>query len=180
MQTNLQVIKRPESTEYLPYYAKYISMVAGEDILTTLQEQADHSLALLMSVGEEKGDYRYAPGKWSAKEVLGHVIDTERIFAYRALRISRNDTTPIEGFEQDDYVRYGPFQNSRLRDLAQEFACIRHASLYLFRGLDPDAWLRRGVANKAEVSVRALAYIIAGHELHHRKILKELYFKLPD
>ncbi|HEV2348696.1 MAG TPA: DinB family protein [Terriglobia bacterium] len=179
MQTNQLVIARPESTEYLPYYGKYISMVTGEDILKTLQEQADDSLAWLMSVGEEKGDYRYAPGKWSAKEVLGHVIDAERIFAYRALRISRNDRTPIEGFEQDDYVRNGPFQNSRLRDLAQEFACVRHASLYLFRGLDTDAWLRRGVANQAEVSVRALAYIIAGHELHHRKILKDLYFKLP-
>lgn len=179
MQTNKLVIARPDSTEYLPYYGKYISMVMGEDILSTLQEQADDTSALLMSVGEEKGDFRYAPRKWSAKEVVGHIIDTERIFAYRALRISRNDATPMEGFEQDDYVRNGPFQNTRLRDLAQEFACVRHSTLYLFRSLGPDAWQRRGVANKGDVSVRALAYITAGHELHHRKILKELYFKLP-
>lgn len=179
MQTNQLVIGRPESTEYQTYFAKYVSLVPGEDILTTLQEQADQSLAQLMSVGEEMGDYRYAHGKWSAKEVLGHIVDTERIFAYRALRISRNDQTPMEGFEQDDYIRHGPFQNCRLRDLAQEFACVRHSTLYLFRDLDQGAWLRRGVANKAEVTVRALAYIIAGHELHHLKILKELYFKVP-
>ena len=180
MQMKHLTIARPEATEYLPYYDQYISKVPGEDILTTLKEQADDSVALLMSTGEERGDYRYAPGKWSAKEVVGHVIDTERIFAYRALRISRNDATPIEGFEQDDYIRHGPFQDSRLRDLAQEFVCVRHATLFLFQRLDQNAWLRKGVANKAEVTVRALAYIIAGHELHHRKILKELYFKLPD
>ncbi|HLY61684.1 MAG TPA: DinB family protein [Terriglobia bacterium] len=180
MQTDQLVIARPESTEYLPYYGQYISKVPGADILKTLKEQVDDSLALLMSTAEEKGDYRYGPGKWSVREVVGHIIDTERIMGYRALRISRNDATPIEGFEQDDYIRHGPFQNARLRDLAQEFGCVRHSTLYLFQRLDQDAWLRRGVANKAEVSVRALAYIIAGHELHHRKILKELYFKLPD
>lgn len=180
MQTNQLSIARPESTEYLPYYDQYISKVPGEDILTTLKEQVEDSLALLMSAGEEKGDYRYAPGKWSAREVVGHIIDTERIMGYRALRIARNDPTPMAGFEQDDYVRHGPYQNARLRDVAQEFACVRHSTLYLFQRLDQDAWLRRGVANKAEVTVRALAYIIAGHELHHRKILKELYFKLPD
>jgi hypothetical protein len=180
MQTNQLVIGRPESTEYLPYYGTYISKVPGEDILTTLKEQVDDSLALLMSVGEEKVDFRYAPGKWTTKEVVGHIIDTERIMGYRALRISRKDATPIEGFEQDDYVRHGPYQNSRLRDLAEEFACVRHSTLHLFRRLDLDAWLRKGVANKAEVSVRALAYIIAGHELHHFKMLRELYLKLPD
>jgi hypothetical protein len=179
MQTNQLVIARPEPTEYVPYFGKYISLVVGADILKTLQEQADQGPALFSSIGEEKGDYRYAPGKWSVKEVLGHVIDTERIFAYRALRISRNDRTPMEGFEQDDYVRYGPFQNCRVAELAQEFACVRHSSLYLFRNLEPAAWQRCGIANKGEVSVRALAYMIAGHELHHRKILKELYFKQP-
>lgn len=180
MPANHLVIARPEPAEYLPYYDQYISMVGGEDIITTLQKQVDDSLALLMSAGDTKGDYRYAPGKWSAKEVVGHIIDTERIMGYRALRISRNDSTPIEGFEQDDYVRHGPFQNSGLRDLAQEFGCVRHSTLYLFQRLDQDAWHRRGMANKAEVTVRALAYIIAGHELHHRKILKDLYFKAPD
>jgi hypothetical protein len=179
MPTNQLVIARPEANEHLPYYAKYITLVAGADILKTLQDQVEDTLALLNSAGEEKGDFRYAPGKWTAKEVLGHVIDTERIFAYRALRIARNDSTPMEGFEQDDYVRYGPFQNCRMRDLAQEFACVRHASLHLLRHLGPDAWMRRGVANKGEVTVRALAYMMAGHELHHRNILAGQYFNSP-
>src|SRR5690348_9056896 len=117
MQTKPLVIPRPEPTEYMPYFGKYISLVEGADILKTLQDQVEESPALFASLGEENGDYRYAPGKWSVKEVLGHVIDTERIFAYRALRISRNDRTPMEGFEQDDYIRYGPFQNCRVAEL---------------------------------------------------------------
>jgi hypothetical protein len=108
--------------------------------------------------------------------VCGHVCDTERIFAYRALRIARNDQTPIEGFEQDDYVREGPFAHARFSQLVEEFGCIRRATVALFRGLDQTAWLRRGVANQSEISVRAIAYVIAGHELHHRKILEEKYF----
>jgi len=168
-------IGKPETNEYLPYYEKYISLVAGSDILGQLQNQISGTMTLLSSVGEDQGERRYAQGKWSVKEVLGHVIDTERIMAYRALRISRNDPTPIEGFEQDDYVRHGPFAHCRLKDLREEFGCVRQASLHLFRNLDQDAWMRRGTANQAEVSVRALAYIIAGHELHHRKLLVEKY-----
>jgi hypothetical protein len=104
------------------------------------------------------------------------VNDTERIFAYRALRIARADQTPIEGFEQDDYVRNGPFADRRLADLIEDFGRVRQATLSLFRNLDAAAWARRGVANNSEVSVRAIAYIIAGHELHHRRILQEKYF----
>jgi hypothetical protein len=110
------------------------------------------------------------------KEVLGHVIDSERVFSYRALRIARNDKTPIEGFEQDDYVKYGPFGECTLAALVEEFKSVRRATLSLFQGLDEVAWARRGVANKNQVSVRAIAYIIAGHELHHRRILQEKYF----
>jgi hypothetical protein len=108
--------------------------------------------------------------------VLGHVCDTERIFAYRALRISRADDTPVEGFEQDDYVRNGAFAQRALADLVEDFIAVRRATLSLLRNLDEAAWTRRGIANKNEVSVRALAYIIAGHELHHRRILEEKYF----
>ncbi len=180
MTTNQSVIAHPEANEYLPYYGRYISLVTNDDVLASLQVQMDQTVAMLKQVSEEIGEYRYAPDKWSAKEVLGHVNDTERIFAYRALRISRNDRTPIEGFEQDDYVRFGPFRHCRLQDLAEEFTAVRRATLLLFHSLDGEAWLRRGIANKAEVSVRALAYIVAGHELHHRKILKEQYFKLSD
>lgn len=110
------------------------------------------------------------------KEVLGHLIDTERIFAYRALRIARNDKTPIEGFEQDDYVRYGPFAHCGLADLAEELGQVRTSTLSLLRRLDEEMWMRRGVANQNEISVRALAFVIAGHELHHRAILQQRYF----
>lgn len=107
--------------------------------------------------------------------MVGHLTDAERVFAYRALRIARNDRTPIEGFEQDDYVRYGPFSHCRLSDLVEEFREVRHTTLRLFDKLDEEAWSRRGTANKAEISVRALAFILAGHELHHRRVLKEKY-----
>ncbi len=132
-------------------------------------------MAILSSLGERQGNYRYAPDKWSVKEVLGHVIDTERIFAYRALRIARNDKTPIEGFEQDDYVRAALSGNRTLAGLIEEFSAVRHAGLLLFRSFDPEAWVRKGIASQKEISVRALVYVIAGHELHHRKILQEKY-----
>jgi len=173
---NQPTIPRPEPGEYAPYYERYISLVAGADILTTLDSQRRQMLLLLSGRDEAEGDFRYAPEKWSAKEVLGHVCDTERIFAYRALRISRADSTPIEGFEQDDYVRNGPFANRPLAELIEDYIAVRRATLTLLRNLDEPAWTRRGIANKNEVSVRAIAYTIAGHELHHRRILEEKYF----
>jgi len=132
---------------------------------------------LLLSGRDEKdGDLRYAPDKWNAKEVLGHVCDTERIFAYRALRIARGDETPIEGFEQDDYVKNGPFANAPMAEIVEDYIAVRRATLTLLRNLEEAAWTRRGTANKNAVSVRALAYTIAGHEVHHRRILEEKYF----
>jgi hypothetical protein len=169
-------ISRPEPGEYASYYDRYISLVAGSDILATLESQRRQMLLLLSGRDESDGDFRYAPDKWSAKEVLGHVCDTERIFAYRALRIARADRTPIEGFEQDDYVRNGPFAHRPLAELIEDYIAVRRATLTLLRNLDEPAWLRRGIANKNEVSVRAIAYTIAGHELHHRRILEEKYF----
>lgn len=169
-------IGRPQPGEYAPYYDRYVSLVTGEDILDTLDQQRRQTMVLLCGRDDEDGDFRYAPDKWSAKEVLGHVCDTERIFAYRALRFSRADATPLAGFEQDDYVRNGPFAQRPLSDLVEDFIAVRRATLSLLRSLDEAAWMRRGLANKNEVSVRALAYIIAGHELHHRGILEEKYF----
>jgi uncharacterized damage-inducible protein DinB len=169
-------VPRPQPGEYAPYYDRYIASVKGDDILTTLDLQRRETMLLLSGRDEEDGDFRYAPGKWSAKEVLGHVCDTERIFAYRALRFSRADATPLSGFEQDDYVRNGPFANRALADLVEDFIAVRRATLSLLRNLDEAAWMRRGIANNNEVTVRALAYIIAGHELHHRRILEEKYF----
>jgi hypothetical protein len=168
-------IARPQAGEYAPFYDRYVSLVEGEDILNTLDQQRRQMMLLLSCRQEEDGNFRYAPDKWSAKEVLGHICDTERIFAYRALRIARADATPLEGFEQDDYVRNGPFAQRPVADLVEEFIAVRRATISLLRNLDEAAWARRGVANKNEVSVRALAYIIAGHELHHRRILEEKY-----
>jgi uncharacterized damage-inducible protein DinB len=167
---------RPEKNEYAAYYEKYVALITGKDILEALEAQRVLMARLLAGRSERDGNFRYAPDKWTVKEVLGHVSDTERIFAYRAMRIARADKTPIEGFEQDDYVQNGAFNERRLADLAEEFAHVRSASITLLRGLARDAWLRRGVANKNEVTVRALAFVIAGHELHHRRILEERYF----
>lgn len=166
----------PDASEYAPYYERYISLVKGEDIVDLLEKQAPETKALLQSA-DSKADFRYAPDKWTVKEVVGHVNDTERIMSYRALRIARGDKTPIEGFEQDDYVRDGNFGQRSLADLIAEFADIRRATVALFRSFDADSAARRGIANNNEVSARALGYIIAGHELHHRRILMEKYLR---
>jgi len=172
----VSAIARPEPGEYAPYYDRYISLAPGNDILGTLDTQRRQMMLLLSGHDDSEADFRYAPHKWSAKEVLGHVCDTERIFAYRALRISRGDRTPIEGFEQDDYIRNAPFANRPLAELIEDYIAVRRATLTLLRNLDEPAWTRRGIANKNEVSVRAIAYTIAGHEVHHRRILEEKYF----
>jgi hypothetical protein len=169
-------ITRPEPSEYSPYHGQYISLVEGSDLLTALDEQRRQTMLLLCGREDEDGNFRYAADKWSAKEVLGHVCDSERIMAYRALRIARGDQTPIEGFEQDDYVRNGPAGHLPMAELVEDYIAVRRATLTLLRNLDEAAWMRRGVANKKEITVRALGYLIAGHELHHRKMLEEKYF----
>ena len=169
-------VERPEPGEYAAYYEKYIALVPGSDVTSALETQRVQTMLLLSGRDEDEGDFRYAPDKWSAKEVLGHVCDTERIFMYRALRIARGDQTPMEGFEQDDYVKNGSFGRMPLPEIIEDYIAVRRATLTLLRNLDEAAWMRRGVANKNEVSVRALAFITAGHELHHRQILEERYF----
>jgi len=169
-------VERPEAGEYSGYYEKYIALVPGNDVVAALDTQRVQTMQLLAGRSEREGNFRYAADKWSVKEVLGHLSDSERIFTYRALRIARGDRTPMEGFEQDDYVRGGGFNERPLSSLAEEFAQVRSASLTLFRSFGKEVWLQRGTANKKEVSVRALAYITAGHELHHRQILEERYF----
>jgi hypothetical protein len=170
-----QNIGKPDTTEYLPYYGKYVSLVPDGDILTVLGKQMEETLGLLNSIPESRANFRYAPDKWSIKELVGHMIDTERIFAYRALRFARNDKTPLPGYEQDDYVSNASFDNCMLSDLASELQSVRQSTLFLFKHLDESAWMRRGLANDSEASVRALAHIIAGHELHHREILRSRY-----
>ncbi|MFY9673165.1 MAG: DinB family protein [Terriglobales bacterium] len=177
MTTLAAAIHRPQTDEYNPYYEQYISLVKTDDIVGSLQKQAQETRDLLGKVSAEKAEFRYAPGKWSVKEVLGHINDTERIMSYRVLRIARGDQTPIEGFEQDDYIASGKFGQRTVGDLLQEFLTIRNATIELIRHLDAETSERRGTANNKPISARAMVYIIAGHELHHRKILQEKYLK---
>jgi hypothetical protein len=167
---------RPEAGEYGAYYGKYISLVAGDDVVSALDAQRRETMVLLSSLSEEDGEFRYAPGKWSVKEVLAHANDTERIMSYRALRIGRGDKTPLPGFEQDDYVKNGDFARMSVEDLLEEYIAVRRATVALFRHFDDTAWQRMGVASDNPASARGLAYIVAGHELHHRRVLQEKYF----
>jgi DinB superfamily len=177
MTTLATTIGRPEPGEYAPFYESYISRVQGNDILATLDEQRRQMLLLLSGRTESDGDIHYAPGKWTVKEVVGHICDVERVMSYRALRIARNDSTPLVGFDENSYVANAPFSRHPLSDLIEDFIAVRRATLSLFRNFAGDAWMRRGKANNYEVTVRALAHIIAGHELHHRQMLQEKYLK---
>lgn len=166
---------KPDQSEFLPYFGKYIALVQEGDIISTLEAQARDSKAFLAGIGSAVSTYRYAPGKWSVKEMVGHVVDNERVFAARALTFARGDPARLPGFEQDDYVRTASSDSFPLPELVAELEAVRRSTVFLFRHLTEEAWLRRGIANDAEVSVRALAYIIAGHELHHWEILRTRY-----
>jgi hypothetical protein len=172
----MPVIARPAPTDYAPYYATYINQVSENDVLAVLAGQIDATVALLRAVPRARWTHRYAPGKWSVSEVVGHLADTERIFAYRALRFARNDATPLAGFDENQFVPPANFDARPLPDLAEELRAVRLASLALFRGFDDAALARRGTANQVEITVRALPWIIAGHERHHVAVLKERYF----
>ncbi len=169
------MIIRPAESEFVPYYGKYVQLVGDGNVVAILEKEIAETLAFLANIPESRRSFRYAPDKWSINEVVGHMIDTERVMSHRALRFARNDRTPLPGFEQDDYVPAAKFDEYPLSELAKELAAVRQATCYLFRHITDDASLRTGVANGAEVSVRALAYIIAGHELHHRNVLRDRY-----
>ena len=169
-------LTRPEKNEYSEHYEKYVSLIGGTDVLSVLEAQRLQTLQLFAGRSERDGNFRYAADKWTVKEVLGHVTDAERVFSYRALRIGRGDTTPLPGFEQDDYVKNGNFGQRTLAELVEEFAAVRTASVLLFQNLKGADWSRRGTASNNPVTVRALAYIVAGHELYHRRILDDRYF----
>lgn len=166
---------RPGTAEYAPYHEQYVSLVPDGDIRTILSTQLPDTLALLWTVPASKAVSTYAPGKWSIKEVIGHLVDTERIMAYRALCIARADQTPLPGFEQDDYVAQANFNARALPDLITEWERVRWSTVTLFTPWSDTEWLRQGTANNCAVSARALAYIIAGHELHHRDHLRTRY-----
>lgn len=167
-------IGRPEPGEYAPYYGKYVDLVKG-DARQALSRQIRNSLELLRSVSEDASRRRYQSGKWSLREMVGHVIDAERIFAYRALRFARGDATELPGFEQDDYAAAARSDERPWSDLLTELELVRRANILMFDSFDRDAWLRRGVASGNPITVRALAYIMAGHELHHMSVARERY-----
>lgn len=170
-------ITRPEADEYAPYYGTYINEVTGDCALAALQRQRQTTPALLADVPESRAGHRYAPGKWSLREVIGHVADGERIFSIRLLRFARNDQTPLPSFDENLYVPEGRFERRSLADVVGELIAVRDATLALVRSLDEETMLRRGTASGKVMSVRALAWVMAGHEAHHMKVIGERYLR---
>jgi hypothetical protein len=168
----------PKTDEYDPAFAGYVARISeDESIVTVLTHQMDEVVRRLDEIPQDRGDYRYAPGKWSLKEVVGHLSDTERVFSYRALRIGRADATALPGFDDQSYVPEMSMGDRFLADVANEWGTVRSATLALFRGFPEAAWQRRGSASGQPISVRAVAYIIAGHARHHLEVIDERYGK---
>ena len=168
-------IARPQPSEHAEYYGRYIQRVPDGDVVSLLREQLMETVALLRDVSAEREDHAYGPGKWSIKQVVGHMIDTERVMAYRALRFARNDKTELPGFDENVFVANANFTSRTLGDLLEELQVVRASTIQFAKHLDDEALTRRGSANGQEVTVRALIYIIAGHERHHAAILRERY-----
>ena len=169
-------IEKPAAGEYAPYAITYIGLLPDDGlVLQHLQDNFETTRRLILSLTPEKLMFRYAEGKWTIKEILMHIVDDERIYAYRALRFARNDKTELPGFEQDDYARYSGANERSVDDILEEFATVRRATVSLFEGFDSAALVRSGIANGQVMSVRAAAYHIAGHELRHINVVKERY-----
>lgn len=168
-------MQRPEPTEHAEYYGLYIEQIPDGDICDILNEQLQEVGALLSGIDEAKAGYRYGPDKWSIKEVVGHLLDTERAFAFRAMAFARNEQAPIPGLEQDDYVAAANFDSRTIKDLTTELEHMRKANVIFFRSIDDETSRRRGMASDCEFTVRALAYITAGHTRHHLNLLRERY-----
>lgn len=168
-------VPTPAPDEYAPFYAGYVAAVAGEDVRALLARQLPALDAACAALSEEGALHRYAPGKWSIKEVVGHLADTERVFSYRALRVARGDATPLPGFDENAFVAAAGSDRRPLGELLDELRLVRASTLALLDGVQAEAWERRGTASGAEVSLRALAHIMAGHVEHHFGILGERY-----
>ena len=168
---------RPDPSEFAPFYAGYIAGVPDGDLLNTLERQGRETRAALAGLSDARGDYAYAPGKWTIKEVLGHVADGERVFSYRALTFARGDGGPLPGFDEQAWTPASGARSRTMAELLDELAAVRGATLALLRGLPSEAPTRRGTANDQPITVRALAWIIAGHERHHLRILRERYLQ---
>lgn len=166
---------RPAPDEFNPYYGRYIDKVPDGDIVRTLRTQVAATAGFLRSIPDARHGHRYSDGKWSIREVIGHLCDCERIFAYRAMRFARADETSLPGFDENEFVRRARLDDRPFESLVSEYEAVRAATVALFDGLFPEEWSRSGLANNSAVSVRALAWIIAGHELHHVGIIRERY-----
>ncbi|OIK13382.1 DinB family protein [Bacillus sp. MUM 13] len=169
------MLKPKSNEEYPAYYQTYIDLVPAGDLKDVLTRQLEETLTLLLGVTEKEANYRYAQGKWTLKEVIGHITDVERIMSYRLLRISRGDQTPLAGYDDEQYVKEALFRTRLLSSLLDDYKAVRNSTISLLNGLPHESETRKGFANNGEISVRALAYIIAGHELHHVNIIKEKY-----
>ena len=169
------LISRPGADEYAPYFGTYVNEVEGDDALSVLAAARRSTAEFLAGIAPARAGYRYAPGKWTLREVIGHLSDAERIFSYRLLRVARGDATPMAGFDENVYVPAGRFESRSLAEVAQEFGAVRDATLALVRSLDAAALAQRGVASNTPVSARALVWIMAGHERHHLQVLRERY-----
>jgi len=172
---NTRIVGRPEPDEIPSHYAGYIKRVTETDPVIACASQIEETAALVRGLSESDALYRYGRGKWSIKEVIGHLADTERIMAYRALRIARGDVTPLPSFDENTYVPIAKFDMRSLADLVGELRTVRAATLALLRTFDADAWRRRGIASGKPVSVRALGFMIPGHERHHVEVLRTRY-----
>ncbi len=169
------MLKKPEANEYAPYYKAYVNSVPEGDLLEILAGQNKETVKLLKDLDDEQAHFRYAPEKWTIKEVIGHITDTERIMAYRLLCISRGETAMLPGYDDNEYVKNANFNRFPINELLEQLSIVRQNTITLVKSLEEEALLQRGNANGTEVSVRAIAYIIAGHELHHRSLIINRY-----
>ncbi|WP_141434423.1 DinB family protein [Bacillus sp. 03113] len=166
---------KPLNNEYPSMYHPYITLVPEGNLISLLTKQSEQLSEMLLDVPEEKWTYRYAADKWSLKEVIGHILDNEIIMNYRLFRISRGDTTSLPGYEQDDYIKASNYHTYKPSELIDDYKTIRCSTLATIRGVNEDAWIKQGYIDNNVISARALGYIIAGHELHHVKVIKEKY-----
>ncbi|MCE2612060.1 DinB family protein [Flavobacteriaceae bacterium D16] len=163
------------SDEFHEFYKPYIDILGDVELLEMLSRQLVNFPQFLASIPEEKLQYAYAPGKWSIAQVLVHILDSERVFQYRALRFARNDQTPLPGFDQDDYISYSGADSVSKELLIQQYQAVRQSTIALFASLDKEALMRKGQASGVEMSVRALGFFCCGHQKHHRNIIRERY-----
>jgi len=166
---------RPQKSDYAPYYETYIGLVKGDNIVSALETIHSATQTFLKTIPAEKSNFRYAPGKWSVKQVLLHITDCERVFNYRALSIARGDTISLPGFDENTWAANSAPEKRTITDVAEEFSLVRQNTIHLFKTFDDEMVSRRGIANNNPVTVLALGYMIAGHEIHHINVMKERY-----